>query len=174
MNKSACGPIKHFTDTELQILRCLQRGIAICPAPYAEIAREANCTELEVLSLLQRLKEEKVIRRYGAWLNHRNAGFRHNALLAWNLNGLQGNTINTLGETAAKFKFISHCYLRPGPEPAWPWSLYTMLHAMSTEELHARIDEIWKTLQKSTSTSLQKPLVLKTLEEYKKSSMNYF
>ena len=165
---------RSFSATEIKILHLLEEGLPLCHRPYAEVALKAGCAENEVIALIQRLKQEKTIRRFGAGVNHRKAGFKENALLAWNLEDIPKETATSLGETAAGFKFISHCYLRPSNCPDWPYSLYTMLHASSPRELAERIKEIWERLQEKTGRPLKKPLVLRTVEEYKKSAMNYF
>ena len=168
------SPSPSLSAAEKKMLRLLEEGLPLCLRPYEEIARKAGCSEEEVMALIQRLKQEKTIRRFGAGINHRKAGFRENALLAWNLENFPEETAASLGEAAASLKFISHCYLRPSPCPDWPYSLYTMLHASSPCELDERVKKTWKRLQEVTPHPLKKPLVLRTLEEYKKSSMNYF
>ncbi|HIU17348.1 MAG TPA: Lrp/AsnC family transcriptional regulator, partial [Candidatus Avidesulfovibrio excrementigallinarum] len=72
-----------FTDAERAVLRIVQKNLPDSAEPYADIARETGLSEEEVLSLLTRLKEAGVIRRFGASLRHQKTAWTHNVMVAW-------------------------------------------------------------------------------------------
>jgi DNA-binding Lrp family transcriptional regulator len=52
-------------DTDRAILNRLQDGFPICPAPFAEAARDLGLTEDDLLARLARMKAARVITRFG-------------------------------------------------------------------------------------------------------------
>ncbi|MBQ4133458.1 MAG: Lrp/AsnC family transcriptional regulator [Desulfovibrionaceae bacterium] len=183
MNKSSHPPLNNETPPpwERVALRLLQKGLPICSRPFAGVAEAAGCSEKDVLALLQRMQRQGMLRRFGAILNHRQAGFSHNALVAWDVRDLARELRMQLGQIASECTFVSHCYLRapvtePGTaeRPVWPYQLYAMLHARSRDMLEMHIEALQKALQAAARGCLKKPLVLRTLHEYKKTGMHYF
>ena len=73
----------NFSDKEKAALAILQRDLPDSATPFADVAALTGLTEAEVLGLVQRLKAEGVIRRFGATLRHQKAGYGHNAMVAW-------------------------------------------------------------------------------------------
>jgi DNA-binding Lrp family transcriptional regulator len=51
--------------TDRAILNMLQDGFPICPAPFAEAARDLGLTEDDLLARLARMKAARVITRFG-------------------------------------------------------------------------------------------------------------
>ncbi len=156
---------RYFTPTEYAILKIVQKNIPDSLTPYADIAKEAGATEEEVLNLLQRLKDEGAIRRFGASLKHQKAGFTHNAMVAWIVDEQE---VDSIGAKAAEHPLISHCYFRPSTVADWPYELYTMIHGRHEDEYKEVIAELQKT------TPLNKFAVLESIKEMKKTSMVYF
>ena len=64
-----------LTDFQKQLCNRLQRGLPLCPRPFAEIARDIDSQETEVLAATRDLKEAGIIRRLAAVVNHRALGF---------------------------------------------------------------------------------------------------
>ncbi len=62
-----------FSEQEKEALRIVQADLPDTQSPYAEIAARAGISEQEVLDLLKRLKEQDIIRRFGATLRHQQA-----------------------------------------------------------------------------------------------------
>ena len=136
------------------------------------MAVTAGVGEDEVLALLRRLKEEKVIRRFGASVKHQKAGFSHNAMVAWRADEALAEAA---GPLAAEHPLVSHCYYRPIPADAppelvrdWDCTLYTMIHGRSEEECADVVAHLL------AATPLREYRVLKSLRELKKISMSYF
>lgn len=154
-----------FTETERAVLRIVQRDLPDGLTPYADIARETGTDEAFVLNLLQRLKDNGAIRRFGASVKHQRAGFVHNAMVAWIIGD---DHVDEAGEAAAKNRNVSHCYHRPTSEPDWPYTLYTMIHGKTEEECRAVIHEL------AAIPHMGEHAVLTSVKELKKISMTYF
>ena len=156
-----------FTPTESSILRIVQKDLPDSLTPYADIAEEAGTTEEAVLELLRSLKEEGVIRRFGASIKHQRAGWAANAMVAWIVRD-EKRDIDGLGSRAAENSNVSHCYYRPSAASDWPYELYTMVHGRSEDE----VDSVIAALQ--ADLKLKDYCVLASRREFKKISPTYF
>ncbi len=154
----------YFTETEKHILALAGHDLSHSLQPFKDIAEEVGCSEEEVLALLQKLKKEKIIRRFGATLRHQKAGYGHNAMVAWIVGD---GDIDAIGEMMAARPEISHCYRRR-TYPEWPYDLYTMIHGKNPGDCA----QLAATLSKKTG--LKKYAILNSIRELKKSSMRYF
>ncbi|MEG1610661.1 MAG: siroheme decarboxylase subunit beta [Bilophila sp.] len=154
-----------FTDTERAILRIVQDQLPDSATPYADIAREVGTDEGTVLALLRRLRDDGAIRRFGASIKHQKTGWAFNAMVGWKIDD---SLIDAAGEHAARHPHISHCYHRPTTTPDWPYTLYTMIHGRSADDCQNVIDTLRR------ETALEEYAILESLEELKKTSMNYF
>lgn len=154
-----------FTETEKAILRIVQRDLPDSLTPFADIANAVGTDEATVLSLLQSMKADGSIRRFGASVKHQKAGFTHNAMVAWKTDPALADAA---GKAAAEHPRISHCYFRPSSAPDWPYTLFTMIHGRSEEECREVIDHLRE------HTTLRDYAVLNSLQELKKISMTYF
>jgi DNA-binding Lrp family transcriptional regulator len=132
--------------------------------PYLELAKKLGLTEKQVLSRIGAYLQNGLIRRLGAVVVHQRSGFRANAMIVWEVSE---SRLDEDGQTLAALPYVSHCYLR-APVEGWPFNLYTMIHAKNNEELSHMIAEM-KSLIKP-----QKWQVLESIQELKKTSLNYF
>ncbi|NMC32014.1 MAG: Lrp/AsnC family transcriptional regulator [Veillonellaceae bacterium] len=126
-----------MTDTvDQQIIRRLQGEFPLVSAPYRVLADEIGIAEAELLARLQRMKTAGILRKMGAVLQHRVAGFHGNALCCWQVPAaaVAGVVAQLVGRPA-----ISHVYLRQ-PQEQWPYNLYTVFHAHTREECLAQIE----------------------------------
>lgn len=156
---------REFTPTQKDILRIVQADLPDSLTPYADIAREVGTSEEAVLELLRSLKEEGVIRRFGASIKHQRTGWNVNAMVAWIV---ERERVEEVGTKASEHDHVSHCYYRPSSAEDWPYELYTMVHARSNEECTKVIEEL------RTMTGLGDYLVLTSIRELKKCSPTYF
>ena len=117
---------------------------------------------------LREMAAKRVIRRFGAFLDHNAAGFVANALTVWQVDG---GEVDALGEAFALRPFASHCVRRTAA-PGWPYSLYAMIHARSREGLAASIGEL-DALAESVAGRPVPRVVLPTVREYKKAPPRY-
>ncbi len=153
-----------YDDIDKQIIIMLQGDIPLAPRPFAVLARRLDIDEQEVIQRIKRLKEDGIIRRYGAVLRHRKVGYVHNAMVAWNVNN---DNADLHGEYFSSYKEVSHCYLRKTP-PDFPYNLFTMIHCKSSDHLQELLHDM------SAKTGIKDFLVIKSLKELKKTSMRYF
>ena len=121
-----------------RIIRRLQEEFPLTTAPYQLLAQEIGITEAELLERLGRMKSCGVLRKMGAVLQHRNAGFHGNALCCWHI---PDDRIAVVAEQMTACPFISHVYLRQ-PHPKWPYNLYTVFHSRSREHCRELIREM--------------------------------
>ena len=154
-----------FTPGELAVLRIAQSDLPDSLTPYADIARAAGMDEAEVIALLARLKNEGVIRRFGAAIKHQKTGWTHNVMVAWRVDEALADRA---GQAAAKNPNISHCYYRPSAAPDWPYAFFTMVHGRSAEECRTVIESLRR------ESALDEYAALESLKELKKTSMLYF
>lgn len=149
-------------DNDKMLVRKMQENFPIHERPYRLIAEKAGMSEEEALTRISRMVEKKVIRRFGARVNHRRAGYISNCLGAW-----RGDDIDVAGVDFSRLPFVSHCYRRM-PHNDWPYELYTMIHAVSNNDLKDKQNEM-----RSLAPHL-KPVFMKSLYELKKTTMKYF
>lgn len=154
-----------FTDIEKAVLREVQEDISGSLAPYAQIAQKVGTSEAFVLELVQRLKTEGAIRRFGASIRHQRAGWAHNAMVAWQV---PEHEADAAGAIAARHERISHCYFRPSPAADWPYTLYTMIHGKDAGDCTRVVEEL------KAQGFAYECMVLESLREMKKTSMKYF
>lgn len=154
-----------FTEIEENILALAGGTLSESATPYADIAEKAGTDENTVIELLTRLKDEKIIRRFGATLRHQKAGYGANAMVAWRVEDDQNP--EKIGEQMAKRPEISHCYLR-SVFPEWRYNLYTMIHGKGLDDCKKVVNELM------AETGITDYCILKSLKELKKTSMKYF
>ena len=104
------------------------------------------------------------MRRFAAILNHRKAGFSANAMVVWDVDEAEGEKI---GEKAAAFSAVSHCYLRPKYQN-WPYNLFTMVHGKTEHETNGIIEEMSKEIEAKSYMPLY------SSREFKKVRIEYF
>ena len=151
-------------ELQRRIIREIQAGLPLAEEPYRATADRVGIPEDELLAQLAAWKADGTIRRLGAILRHREAGYSVNAMGAWNVPDAQADEF---GRTAASMRSVSHCYERPRFE-GFPYNLYTMIHGRSREECEEAARAI------SQQTGITDYELLYTTAEFKKSSPVYF
>ncbi|WP_051459265.1 siroheme decarboxylase subunit beta [Paenibacillus zanthoxyli] len=114
-------------NTDLLLIRELQGDLPLSPEPYTEIAYRTGCSLEEVFRRLQTLQAGGALKRIGAVLKHREAGFSANGLF---VSVLPEEHIPEAGKRLAGYAEVSHCYKRRA-HPDWPYNLYAMIHGLS-------------------------------------------
>ncbi len=153
-----------LSELEKKIISHLQGDLPVSLQPYADVAKELALDEEVLLRKLRELKARGILRRVGALLHHREAGFSANGMCAWRVSK---ERCEEVGEIMASDPRASHVYLRP-TYPDWPYNLFTMLHAKDREECEACAREL------SKRTGVIDYLMLYSVREFKKASMKYF
>ena len=153
-----------LTPLHYKVIVLAQNDIPIVSEPFKAIVEELGLSYEEFFSILNELKDAGVMRRFAGILNHRKAGFNANAMVVWDVDEAKGEEV---GEKAATFSAVSHCYLRP-KYPNWPYNLFTMVHGKTTEETNAIIKEMAGELDHFS----RRPLY--STREFKKVRIKYF
>ncbi|NLN60033.1 MAG: Lrp/AsnC family transcriptional regulator [Deltaproteobacteria bacterium] len=153
----------NLTDREKKIIRFLQKDLPLVPRPFAALEKTEGIPEDEVLSTLTHWLREGVIRKLAALIRHREAGFTRNAMVAW---AVPAEHCNETGTRLAAYREVTHCYQR---EPAFQgkYNLFTMIH-LKEGSMDTLLNDM------STAVSISDYVVLESLAELKKTSMEYF
>ena len=156
--------IKTLSENDKKIIKKLQDDIPITHDSYQVIADELCVPADYLFERIAFFRSNGLLKRLGAIVRHQNVGFSSNAMVVW-LVPLQ--EIERVGTLFAAQAFVSHCYQRE-PLPDFPYTLYTMIHATSEGECLSHAE----TLSKLANVSDYQ--ILRSLKEFKKSSMRYF
>ena len=160
---------KKFTQLELtpyhyKFIKLLQMDMNFVSEPFKSIVDELNVSYEELFSVIEDFTNSGVMRRFASILNHRKAGFSANAMVVWEINPSKAQEI---GEIAASFSAVSHCYLRP-QYTNWKYNLFTMIHGKTTEDTQQTINAIEKAIE------YRNKMALYSSREFKKVRIIYF
>jgi len=144
-----------------KILKLTQDGIPVVPEPFNHLAKVLGIPEEEVLTRLNDLLKDGVIRRFGASIGHRAIGITANAMCTWNV---PDEKVEEIGAIMAGFPEVTHCYERPR-YPDWKYNLFTMIHAYSREECEKIAKEI------SLASGIKDYSILFSEREFKKTGV---
>ncbi len=153
-----------LTPLHHAIIRYAQNDIEFVQEPFKKMVDAIGIDYDTFFSALDELQEAGVMRRFASILNHRKAGFSANAMVVWDVDEQNGEMI---GEKAAAFSAVSHCYLRP-KYPNWPYNLFTMVHGKSEEETNSIIEEM------AAEIDAKSHMPLYSSREFKKVRIEYF
>jgi DNA-binding Lrp family transcriptional regulator len=126
-------------QTDIHLLRELERGLPLVPAPFEEIGKRLNLGGDEVAERIRLLKEAGVIRRLRARIDQRKAGITANALVAWKP-GRTGD--GDFGKRLASFPSVTHCYERLPVPGLWEFTHYTVHHGYSREQVEEEVRSV--------------------------------
>lgn len=151
-------------NLDKKIIRWIQSDIPIEKEPYKTIATNLGIEEQELLDRIEEMQKQGIIRRIGAILNHRSVGFHGNGMVAWRV---EDSKTEEIGKIMGAQREISHCYER-NCFPEWPYNMYTMVHAETTEDCEGIIKRI------AEEIGITDYVVLFSTRELKKTSFKYF
>jgi len=155
---------QNISALEKKIIEQIQGCIPVELNPYAKIAQKIGISEEVLLGKIKELMERGIIRRFGAVLHHRKAGFHANGMAVW---AVSEEDLERVGRMMASFDEVTHCYERP-TFAGWKYNLYTMIHGRSEEDCRKIVEKI------SDRTGIKEYEILFSNEEFKKESMRYF
>ena len=162
--KRRMAPKPPLTEQDIRFIRIMQEDLPLLEIPYAVWAEQAETTEEELFAWAKKMEPLGYMRRFAAILHHRNAGFKANAMVVWQVPEEQ---VDAAGEGMARFREVSHCYRRP-VYPNWPYPLFTMIHA----ETHSACMDVVKRIEERVGQFPHKNLF--STKEYKKVRVKYF
>lgn len=157
---------KPLTAEEVRYVRELQRDLPVVGEPFVEIAERLGMTLEKLQAVTEAMRAVGRLRRIGAVLRHREAGFRANAMVVWAVRGDE-DEVQRVGTLLASFRAVTHCYQRP-TYADWPYNMFTMIHARSREECEAIVAEL------ARASGVGEHAVLYSTREYKKVRVPYF
>jgi siroheme decarboxylase len=152
------------TDLDQKIISLLQGDLPLTERPFALMAGDLNLTEDSLLKRVEGYLESGLMRRLGAILRHRQAGFTANALCCW---CVPDDLADEAGSIMSSFPETSHVYMRLA-YPQWPYNFYTMIHGKSQDDLNRIVEKM------SNLTGIKDYIMLETVKEFKKTSMRYY
>jgi len=153
-----------MTSLHIDVVKLLQNDITIKSEPFEDIIKSLDITYDIFFDIVDDLLKSGMMRRFASILNHRKAGFNANAMVVWDIDEKDGESI---GKTAAQFSAVSHCYLRPKYNN-WKYNLFTMIHGKTKEETNSIIADIEKEIESTSHMPLY------SSREFKKVRLKYF
>jgi DNA-binding Lrp family transcriptional regulator len=118
----------HLTKLQKQLCNALQNGLPICARPFAEIAKDLNTSEEEVLQQTRKLKSAGIIRRIGAILNYRALGIKSTLVAAH----VPQKNLQEVVKSVNSLEGVSHNYLR-----THYYNLWFTLQAQTAEQINS-------------------------------------
>ncbi|BAE50211.1 siroheme decarboxylase subunit beta [Paramagnetospirillum magneticum] len=125
------------------IVVATQDGLPLVDKPYHDVARQVGVSPDEVMSRMERMLAEGIIRRMGVVPNHYALGYKFNGMTVWDV---ADEDIAEAGRRVGELDFVSHCYHRPRHLPDWPYSLFAMIHAKEKAGADALVERVAEVL----------------------------
>ncbi|MBI5461278.1 MAG: Lrp/AsnC family transcriptional regulator [Gammaproteobacteria bacterium] len=125
--------------TDRRIVLATQAGLPRVSRPYHQLAADLGLTADEIMSRLQRMQRDGIIRRIGAVPNHYKLGFKGNGMSVWDVPDAD---VRVLGQRIGALESVSHCYHRPRHLPHWPYNLFAMVHGRDRVEVFMHVARI--------------------------------
>ena len=157
-------PPVELDGRQKDLVRILQDSLPLVDEPFEAVARRLGWPLQSVLDQIAEWLSSGVIKRLGAVLDHRQAGFEANGMAVF---AAAEDRIDPLGARLAREGRISHCYRRP-TLPDWPYNLFAMVHGRTEAEVRQFVAGLAREL------GLDRYDILFSTEEYKKVSMRFF
>lgn len=126
-------------EIDRKLLAELQKGLSFAAEPFNAVAQELGIKPEEVVARLNLLKEQRVIRRFGASIKPNNIGFFANAMVAWNV---PKGRVREVGDYMSKLREVSHCYEREPVSGRWEYNLYTVMHAKERADVERMVKQV--------------------------------
>lgn len=126
-------------DVDLRLIAAVQGGLPIASRPYAVIAERLGLSEAEVIERLRMLKTLGLIKRWGVVVQHRQLGYRANAMIVIDV---PDACVDEIGALVSRQGCVNLCYRRPRQAPRWPYNLYCMIHGKSRETVLQQWNEL--------------------------------
>jgi DNA-binding Lrp family transcriptional regulator len=128
-----------LSQDEERVVSELQHGLPLTSRPYATLGARIGLSEAEVLSVVRRLKQYDIIKRFGVIVRHHELGYRANAMAVWDV---PDAVIDSIGQQLSVFNFITLCYKRARHLPEWRFNLYCMIHGREKQAVIENIKNL--------------------------------
>ncbi|MDZ7840536.1 MAG: Lrp/AsnC family transcriptional regulator [Gammaproteobacteria bacterium] len=134
---AASGDATVIDDVDRRLLAAIQDGLPLSAEPYAEVAAVSGIDEDEILSRLGDLIQAGVIKRFGVIVRHYECGYRHNAMVVWDV---PDDAVHAAGRRLAEQEAVRLCYRRPRRLPDWPYNLFCMVHGSDRDGVRTEVE----------------------------------
>lgn len=158
------GEVVELDQMQRELARLAGGDLPLVERPFDELAARAGWRADRAIEQLRRWLEERVIRRFGAIVNHRRLGYAANGMAVFDAPVAR---IDELGRRLSQMPCVSHCYRRR-PLEGFSYNLFAMVHGPSEQQVRRTVDEF------AASAGLASYDVLMTDQEFKKLSPSYF
>ena len=128
-----------MTVEDRALIKAVEHGLPVVGRPYAEIAKQLNTSEENVISRLQQLMDNGAIKRYGVVVRHKELGYTANGMVVWDI---PDDKVEEMGICIGNYDCVTLSYRRPRRLPDWSYNLFTMVHGSSREEVTQKVEEI--------------------------------
>ena len=152
-----------LSPVDRRVINELQQDLLLISRPFAEMAARLGMDEEKFLVLCQSFLLRGIMRRFGASINHRRAGFAANAMTCW---AVPAEKVEIIAKKLASLREVSHCYERK-TNRLWRYNLFAMIHGHTREECQEIADKV------STKTGLTDYALLFSTKEFKKTRVKY-
>jgi len=152
-----------LSPMDRKIINLLQQDLPLCHDPFATLAAGLETSVPFLLSHCRSLLQRGVMRRYGASINHYNAGYKANAMTCW---AVPAGRVEDTGHKLAVLKQVSHCYERE-TNKLWRYNVFAMLHSRSEEACTQVVEKI------SADIGISDYVALFSTREFKKTRIQY-
>ncbi len=162
-NLKAYAQKAKLSAVDRMIINELQQDLALVSTPFARMSERLEMNEDDFLSQSQSLITRGIIRRYGAAINHRKAGYAANAMTCWHA---PADKVEEIGTKLASLRQVSHCYERK-TNPLWRYNIFAMIHSNSKVACQEIAEKV------CAETGLTDYTLLLSTTEYKKTRIRY-
>lgn len=131
--------VVHLTADDRLLIKAVESGLPIVSRPYAEIAKQLNTSEKNIILRLQQLMDCGAIKRYGVVVRHKELGYTANGMVVWDI---ADDKVAELGIQIGNYDCVTLSYRRPRRLPDWPYNLFTMVHGSNREEVIQKVEDI--------------------------------
>ena len=145
------------------IINELQQDLPLIPQPFTALSVRLGMDVADFLAQCQSLKQRGIMRRFGAAINHKQIGFKANAMACW---VAPPDIVDVVGRKLAALREVSHCYERE-TNPLWPYNLFAMIHSHTREACQEIARKI------SEENGLRDYILLFSIREFKKVRIKY-
>jgi len=145
------------------IIRELQQDLPLVPMPFSDMAAQLGVAMEDFLVQCQSLQQRGIMRRFGASINHHQAGFKANAMVCWLV---PPEEVDAAGRKLASMPEVSHCYQRE-TNPLWQYNLFAVIHSHTREACQEVVADI------SRQIGLKDCILLFSTREFKKTRVKY-
>ncbi len=160
--------LAELDSLDRKLIHLLSGELPVRETPFEPLARELKIPVAEALARIEGYLSTGVMRRLGIVLAHQRAGYTANGLCAWQVPAGQADEIGAA--IAGAEPRVSHCYLRrAAPAKGWLYTLYTMIHGHSREEVETTAEKM-----AARYRGLGDRVILYSVKEWKKKSLIYF